>query len=119
MEHSNDWTTIRQTYKIKGHLGEGSYGTVVLAKHRETKKEYAIKHLKDLPINSRDNSQRAKWVLRELQIMIGLSKINENLFTVKIHDVVIVGSPKTFTSLFIVMDYVEKDLGVMMNDKTL
>ena len=51
--------------------------------------------------------------------MIGLSKINENVFTVKIHDVVIVGSPKTFTSLFIVMDYVEKDLGMMMQDKTL
>ena len=118
MDPSNDWTTIRQTYKIKGQLGKGSYGTVVLAKHRETKKVYAIKQLKDLPVNQTDNFLRAKWVVRELQIMIGLSKIKENMFTVKLHDVIIAGSPETFTSLFIVMDYVQQDLGVMMRDKT-
>jgi len=58
-------------------------------------------------------------VLRELQIMIGLTKAKENVFTTKIHDIVIAGPPETFTSVFIVMDYVEQDLGKMIRDPSL
>ena len=51
--------------------------------------------------------------------MIGLSKLKDNVFTTKIHEVVIVGSPETFNSVFIVMDYVEQDLGKMIRDPSL
>lgn len=46
-------------------------------------------------------------VVREIDIMMQLGRIKNNIFTTKIHDVVIAGDPETFTSLFIVMDYVE------------
>ena len=51
--------------------------------------------------------------------MIGLSKVKENVLTTKIHDIVIAGPPETFTSVFIVMDYVEQDLGKMIRDRSL
>jgi len=51
--------------------------------------------------------------------MIGLSKLKDNVFTTKIHEVVIAGSPETFNSVFIVMDYVEQDLGKMIRDPSL
>ena len=57
--------------------------------------------------------------LRELQLMIQLSNIKNNIFTTKIHDVVLAGDNDNFTSLFIVMDYVEQDLGSMIQDKNI
>lgn len=109
---SSDWDILRKTYKIKGKLGAGTYGTVIHAKHRETKKVYAIKYLN----NFMDTNIRAKMVVRELEIMMQLGRIKSNIFTTKIHDVIIAGEPDTFTSLFIVMDYVEQDLSSMIRD---
>jgi len=51
--------------------------------------------------------------------MIGLKKIKGNIFTVKVHEIVLGGKPENFTSLFIVMDYMQQDLGTMMRDKDL
>ena len=57
---------------------------------------------------------KAKMAVRELQIMIELSKMKKNVFTTKVHDVVIAGDPQTFSSLFIVMDYFEQDLSAII-----
>ena len=57
-------------------------------------------------------------VVRELQLMIQLSKMKANIFTTKIHDIVLGGDKETFESLFIIMDYVDKDLHKMMQDQT-
>jgi serine/threonine protein kinase len=111
----SDWDILRKTYKIKGTLGAGTYGTVALVTHRETKKEYAAKHLK----NFMDSKYRSKMALRELQLMIQLSNMKNNIFITKIHDVVLAGDNDKFTSLFIVMDYVKQDLCSMIQDKDL
>ena len=50
--------------------------------------------------------------------MIQLSKMEGNIFTTKIHDIVLGGDKETFESLFIIMDYVDKDLHKMMQDQT-
>ena len=57
---------------------------------------------------------KAKMAVRELQIMIELSKMKKNVFTTKVYDVVIAGDPQTFSSLFIVMDYFEQDLSAII-----
>jgi serine/threonine protein kinase len=111
----SDWDILRKTYKLKGNLGAGTYGTVALVKHRETKKVYAAKHLK----NFIDSKYRSKMVLRELELMIQLSNMKNNIFTTKIHDVILAGDNHKFTSLFIVMDYVEQDLSSMIQDQTI
>ena len=111
----SDWDILRKTYKIKNSIGAGTYGTVCLVKHRQTKKVYAAKLLK----NFIESKYRSKMALRELQLMIQLSKMKNNIFTTKVHDVVLAGDKDDFTSLFIVMDYVEQDLCSMIKDKDL
>ena len=66
-------------------IGEGTYGQVVKAKHRKTGQIYAIKLIKDIF----HNEQHAKQVCRELKIMRHLSKDEDNIYTVKLHDVII------------------------------
>jgi serine/threonine protein kinase len=43
--------------------------------------------------------------------------MKNNIYITKIHDVVLAGDNDKFTSLFIVMDYVEQDLCSMIQDK--
>jgi serine/threonine protein kinase len=40
---SNEWELLQQDFKLLEICGEGSFGRVVRAKHRVTKKEVAIK----------------------------------------------------------------------------
>ena len=40
---SNEWECIQHDFKLLEICGEGSFGRVVRAKHRVTKKEVAIK----------------------------------------------------------------------------
>lgn len=42
------WNEVRGEYKLCEQLGAGSYGQVVKAKHRTTKKVVAIKLIKDI-----------------------------------------------------------------------
>lgn len=44
----NDWEYVRKDYKIKEHLGTGTYGAVYKVRHRTTKVEYAAKYIKDI-----------------------------------------------------------------------
>lgn len=66
-------------------LGEGSFGQVVRAQHIATRKVYAIKLVRDIF----DSLYECKKVLREIQILRQLSKMNNNLFTTKLHDIII------------------------------
>jgi serine/threonine protein kinase len=42
---NSDWIRIRKSYKLIDVLGEGSYGKVVLGKHRKSGKKVAIKFI--------------------------------------------------------------------------
>jgi serine/threonine protein kinase len=111
----SDWDILRKTYKIKQSLGAGTYGTVAMVKHRQTKKIYAAKYLK----NFMDSKYRSKMAVRELQLMIQLSNLKNNGFSTKIYDIVLAGDKENFDSLFIVMDYVEQDLCSMIEDENI
>lgn len=105
-----EWSYIRKEYKIKKWLGEGTYGQVVKAKCRKTGRYFAIKLIKDIFTSS----SHARTVLRELKVMHELTKIKSNMFTVKVHDIIIPADHYTdlehFNSIFIVMDLVDRDL---------
>ena len=53
------------------------------------------------------NDEHAKMMVRELTILRKLSQIENNIYTTKLHDVILAGDPETFESMFLVMDYVE------------
>ena len=110
LEHENDWSYLLKSYKLKSKLGAGAQGSVILARHRMSRKIYAVKHLE----NVMQSKIKAKMAVRELQIMAKLSKIEKNVFTTKVHEVVIAGDPQTFSSIFIVMDYFEQDLSALI-----
>jgi hypothetical protein len=60
------------------------------------------------------NDEQALLMVRELTILRKLSQINNNIYTTKLHDIILAGDPDNFQSIFLVMDYVEKDLAHLM-----
>jgi serine/threonine protein kinase len=60
------------------------------------------------------NDVHAQVMVRELTILRELSQIENNDYTTRLHDVILAGDPDTFTSMFLVMDYVEQDLAHLM-----
>lgn len=87
-------------------MGEGSYGTVYKIKHRTSKNYYALKHISGIF----DHANKAKNTLREIEIMIQLSQMKTNVFTVKLYDIIIPSNLEEFNSIFLVMEYWERDL---------
>ena len=79
------WKFLETEYELQDILGQGTYGQVIKAKHRETGKVCAIKHIKDVFYNIYE----AKKVLREIHILRKLSAETSNLFMVKLLDVII------------------------------
>ena len=76
---------IKKNYKLLEELGKGSFGTVIKAKHRETGQKVAIKMIKEI-----DKSTYAlRKLLREIIILRKLSEIENNIFTIKLLDVII------------------------------
>jgi hypothetical protein len=57
----------------------------------------------------------AKLVAREIYIMRKLTEQAQNIFTIKLHDIVLEGEPETFKSIFLVMDYGQKDLRSLLD----
>jgi serine/threonine protein kinase len=56
------WKLVKKNYSITRFLGEGSYGEVVKARHRQTKEPVAIKMIKcDF-----ENIQTCRNILREV-----------------------------------------------------
>ena len=104
------WKYVQKTYKLRQVLGNGTFGEVVKGKHRETKKEVAIKFIK-----GRLNTQpKVRTMIRELSIMRQLSSMRDNFFTVKLLDVIVAvkdgGSLSDCHGVFLVMNYIEDDL---------
>jgi mitogen-activated protein kinase 1/3 len=47
-ETKNIWADIEESYKVLQTIGSGSFGQVIKAQHKETKKVVAIKLIEDL-----------------------------------------------------------------------
>ena len=56
---------LREDYKIKEKIGEGTYGEVYLVRHRTTKKSYAAKYIK----NFTHDLKLAEFAYREVAIL--------------------------------------------------
>lgn len=89
-------------YKPQAYIGKGSYGDVVAAKDTSTGQLVAIKIVNDVF----DNHIDAKRVLRELSLLKQL----ESPYTIKMLDCGYLGKSENFKSIYIVMEYVKKDL---------
>ena len=71
MELSHHWIVVTGRYKPLSHIGKGTFGLVVKAKHRSSKKIVAIKFIK----NSFSDKHLSKSILREICILRQLSAI--------------------------------------------
>lgn len=79
------WKYVHGDYELLEKLGQGSYGLVLKAKHRDTGKVCAIKHIKNVFYNAYE----AIKILREVHIMRKLSCMKTNIFTSKLIDVIV------------------------------
>ena len=82
---SSCWNEVTTEYKIKQIIGEGSYGQVVKARHRETKQIVAIKKI-DCDFGMASELQ---YLASEVTIMRQLTEMDDNIFTPKLLDVII------------------------------
>ena len=107
---SSDWKHIIQKYKPKDILGEGTFGKVILAKERTTKKLVAIKFIK----SKLEDLISARNALREISILTQFSKMTDNIFTTKLLDIVIASKDqktvKGAKGIFLVIEYQPNDL---------
>ena len=76
------WTHMSAEYTVLGTLGKGSYGEVVQAVCKLTGEVVAIKYINDLGYCDYDLVK----LIREIQIMDGLSDHPKNSYLVKIID---------------------------------
>lgn len=98
-------------------IGKGSFGQVVKARCLQTGSIYAIKLIKHIFTNIYE----CRKVYREISILRQLSAMKTNIFTPKLHDVILAESSrenkkKKFKALFLVMDFDEQDLRKMFNN---
>ena len=80
------------------------------ARCRDTGQFVAIKLIEDIF----SDTDVARCVIREINILRKLSKMEGNIFTIKLIDVIVPTTEKrglsTFKDLFLVMEYIEQDL---------
>ena len=79
------WDTVSIDYDITKKLGEGSYGSVVEAKSKQSGQRVAIKLIK----NCFRSVYSSRKVLREILILHKLSDIKDNNFTTKLIDIIL------------------------------
>ena len=79
------WKNVTKEYKLLQVLGQGTGGQVIKAKHRESGQIVAVKKV-EIAIEDLDH---VKYVLREISILRQLSSIEDNIFTIKLFDVVL------------------------------
>ena len=103
-----EWKNVTKYYTLIEHLGEGSYGKVVKAKHNKTGLVVAIKHMKI----KWEHDYEIKKIVREIQMLRQLTQMPNNKFTSKILDIYLSSDEE---DLFIVMDYMEMDLKKTLN----
>jgi serine/threonine protein kinase len=61
----SSWKQLKKEFKLLNVLGEGVYGQVVKACHRETMRKFAIKNVSC----SFNDLSHMKYILREISIM--------------------------------------------------
>lgn len=94
---------IATKYAITKRLGKGSYGTVYNGIDKRTQKRFAIKRVESVFATTTD----ARRSLREISIM----RLCKHPNIVKLIDVYAVPDTRTFSNLWVVMDYGGYDLG--------
>lgn len=97
-----------ENYEILTEVGNGSFGEIVKAKHRQTQRVVAIKRILEID----ENPLVYKALIREVHILRKLSGFAQNNFTSKIVDVI---APACFAEcehpyLYLVMEYFSQDL---------
>ena len=120
-DNSQIWMLIESKYDVIKMLGKGSYGQVALVRDLNTNEEFAVKYIDDVFYNAYE----AKKVCREIQLMRYLSNHKENIYTVKLKDLVIPpleqeqdGSAKMlFNEIFLVQEHFGKDIKTLIDDK--
>jgi len=108
------WSHIAADYNFIKIQGQGSFGQVVKATQKSTSKTVAIKYIQD----AFDNIHSCKRVFREIAILRRLTQMENNIFTVKLLDVIIPEENESQypDGIFLVMDYVNQDLGQIFSD---
>lgn len=104
---NEEFSSIKNDYKIISFLGKGSYGCVIKAKNRKTNKKVAIKKYLNI-FNSKQTSIR---VLREISIFRKLNHPN----ILKFYDIII-PDKENFNSIFVEMELCDSDLRKYIND---
>eukprot|EP00347_Sterkiella_histriomuscorum_P003244 403365038 len=105
MQFQKEWD-VGKDYEVKKQIGQGSYGNVSEAIHKETGQKVAIKKL----LNLFQDEVDTKRLLREIQILRRLK--NDNI--IKLYDIIEPTDPKRFNTLFLVLEYAQSDLKKML-----
>ncbi|ANQ06688.1 Cdc2-related protein kinase 1 [Plasmodium coatneyi] len=98
-----------KNYRKLNKISEGTYGAVFRAQNKKTKKIVALKQLKNF--SSMRHEGFAITSLREISILLQL--YHENILSVK---EVVIG--KHLNDIYLVMEYVEHELKMLLDNKT-
>ncbi|GAB65303.1 cdc2-related protein kinase 1 [Plasmodium cynomolgi strain B] len=98
-----------KNYRRLNKISEGTYGAVFRAQNKKTKKIVALKQLKHF--SSMRHEGFAITSLREINILLQL--YHENILSVK---EVVIG--KHLNDIYLVMEYVEHELKMLLDNKT-
>ncbi|KJP89079.1 CMGC/CDK protein kinase [Plasmodium fragile] len=98
-----------KNYRRLNKISEGTYGAVFRAQNKETKQIVALKQLKHF--SSMRHEGFAITSLREINILLQL--YHENILSVK---EVVIG--KHLNDIYLVMEYVEHELKMLLDNKT-
>lgn len=95
-------------------IGQGTYGTVVEAKHRGTGIKVAIK----LILADLKTQVQCRNIIRELTILRQFTQMKNNIYVTKILDVILQQEESTKDSkgIFMVMEYIPNDIKTMILD---
>lgn len=93
-----------QDFEMLSKLGEGTYGSVIKMRHKETKEIVAIKHVK-MDVGESDEGIPATTI-REVSLLKSLNHRN----VVRLYDIIIQDTNK----LYLIFEYVELDLSKYM-----
>ena len=98
-------------YTFKRLVGQGSYGQVFRAKERATKKAVAIKFI-DF---THESPELIRAICREVKTLMFLSKLQSNIYTVKLLDIFMEASfdpadPQSMHGIYLVTNYCSIDL---------
>ena len=104
------WTALKQDYKLTEIMGNGSFGQVVKATHRETKNVFAIKRICFDP----SKETHLRKIIREITLLRKLSEQKLNVYTTRLYDVLYQPASQndgeTLDVIFLVLEYCDYDI---------